>query len=110
MSSLGYINSKLSDAIYILTTHKGDARTRLAQVIPKVSHLSTSSFPVELQSDFEWVIEQIEKGIGVIPPDLPPSPPPSKLTGITNDTASKVIIKLVFIQDKINLLVESELD
>ncbi len=49
MTSLHYINSKLSDAIGILTVDEGDARTRLAKALPKIRILSTSSFPVELQ-------------------------------------------------------------
>jgi len=104
MSSLQYINSKLSDALYILTVDEGDARTRLARVLPKIIILSTSSFPAELQKDFDWVMSTIERGIGINPPGLPP---PHKLTGITNHTASKVIKKLVDIQDRINSQLEA---
>jgi hypothetical protein len=104
MSSLQYINSKLSDALYILTVDEGDARTRLARVLPKIKVLSTSSFPAELQKDFEWVKSKIEKGIGF---HLPDSPPPYKLTGITNATASKVIKKLLEIQEVIEIQLES---
>ena len=105
MTSLQYINSKLSDAIYILTVDEGDARTRLSKVIPKIKGLPTSSFPNELQEDFDWVKSTIQRGIGFHPPDFPP---PHKLTGIYNPTASKVIKKLVYIQDKIDLLTRSE--
>ncbi|MFH1632657.1 MAG: hypothetical protein ABIG63_01405 [Chloroflexota bacterium] len=104
MSSLQYINSKLSDALYILTVDEGDARTRLARVLPKIKVLSTSSFPTELQKDFEWVKSKIEKGIGF---RLPDSPPPYKLAGITNATASKVIKKLLEIQEVIEIQLES---
>jgi hypothetical protein len=97
MSSLEYINSKLSDALYILTTDEGDACTRLARVRPKIKVLSTSSFPMELQKDFGWVKSTIQRGIGVNPPGFPR---PHKLTGITNPTASKVIKKLIDIQEK----------
>jgi hypothetical protein len=106
MSSLQYINSKLSDAIYLLTIGEGDARTRLARVIPKIKVLSTSSFPPELQKDFEWVKSKIEKGIGFNPPNFPP---PDKLSGITNATASKVIKKLLDIQEVIDIQLESAL-
>ena len=104
MSSLQYINSKLSDAIYILTVDEGDARTRLARVLPKIKVLSTSSFPADLQKDFEWIKSKIEKGIGYHPPDFPPR---HKLTGITNATASKVIKKLLEIQEKVEIQLES---
>ena len=105
MSSLEYINSKLSDALYTLTIDEGDARTRLARVLPKIMHLSSSSFPEELQKDFDWVQSTIQRGIGS---NRPGFPPPNKLTGITNPTASKVIIKLVYIQDKINVILEGK--
>ena len=104
MSSLQYINSKLSDALYILTVDEGDARTRLARVLPKIKVLSVSSFPAELQKDFQWVKLKIEKGIGF---RLPDSPLPYKLTGITNATASKVIKKLLEIQEVIETQLES---
>ena len=107
MTSLHYINSKLSDAIAVLTVDEGDARTRLAKVIPKIRFLSTSSFPAELQKDFDWVQSTIRRGIGVTAPGWPP---PAKLTGITNATASKVIQKIVDIQYKIDLLVGSEFE
>lgn len=99
MTSFQYINSKLLDALYTLTVDEGDARTRLAKVLPKIIILSTSSFPTELQKDFDWVKSTIERGIGINTIGIPP---PDKLTGITNFTASKVIKKLVDIQDRIN--------
>jgi hypothetical protein len=107
VSSLQYLNSKLSDAVDILTTGEGDARTRLAKAIPKIQVLSTSSFPAELQEDFDWVKSTIERGAGVSGPGWPP---PDKLTAITNATASKVIQKIVDIQERIELLLESELE
>lgn len=105
MASLVYINSKLVDAIYILTTDEGDARTRLARVLPKITILSSSSFPPELQKDFDWVKSTIKRGAGQTPPGYPP---PYKLTGITNPTASKVIKKLLDIQEKIELMIEQD--
>lgn len=98
MSSLQYINSKLSDAIYTLTVDEGDARTRLARILPEIKILSASSFPPDLQEDFEWVKSTIQRGVGFSPPDFPP---PHKLTSIRNSTASKVIKRIVYIQDKI---------
>ncbi len=103
MASLIYLSSKLSDAIYTLTVHEGDARTRLARVLPKLSILPVSSFPVKLREDFKWVRETIERGIGTRFPD---TPPPSKLTGIQNRTARKVIEKIIYIHDEINIALE----
>ena len=107
MSSLQYLNSKLSDAITILTTGEGDARTRLAKAMPKIRVLSTSSFSADLQKDFDWVKSTMERGAGISGPGWPP---PDKLTAITNATASKVIQKIVDIQEKVELLLESELE
>jgi hypothetical protein len=107
MPSLQYINEKLSDAVYTLAVHEGDARTRLARVIPKIMIHSPSSFPKELQKDFEWIQSMIKKGCSTNPPGLPP---PAKLTGIKNTTASEVIKKLVFIQEEIATQLKSNLD
>jgi hypothetical protein len=107
MASLIYLNSKLSDAIYTLTVHEGDAQTRLAMVLSKLLILPVSSFPRELQKDFKWVIETIERGIGMRFPD---TPPPSKLTRIQNRTARKVIERIVYIHDEICSLSEDSFD
>ncbi len=96
MSSLIYINEKLADAIYFLSIGEGDARTRLAQIIPKIIFLPVPSFPIELQKEFSWVLKMIEKGKGFCPQDFPP---PSKLTGITNATARHIIEKILYIQE-----------
>ena len=95
---LRYINAKLCDAIYILTVDGGDARTRLAKTMPIILRLPTASFPLELQKDFDWVKDTINKGIGVYFPEFPVQ----KLSRIQNRTASKVIKKILYIQDKID--------
>jgi hypothetical protein len=100
MTSIQYLNEKISDALYILTVDEGDSRTRLAKVIPKLIHLSVSSFPIEVQQDYEWILITLNRGIGIHYEGFPPT---NKLTGITNKTASKVIVKLIFIQDKLDL-------
>ena len=104
---LQYINEKLSDAIYTLTVHEGDARTRLACVSEKIQLLPGSSFPPNLQKDFLWVQETIKKGIGDRPINFPK---PSKLHGIKNSTARKVIEKILFIQDVIDRLIMKEME
>lgn len=101
MVSLQYINSELSDAIYVLTVHEGNACTRLAKILPSLKRLSVSSFPEELQSEYVWIKETLQKGNKVhISGTLP-----HKLTGIRNSTARKVIEKIVFIQRKIDLMI-----
>lgn len=99
MTSLEYLNEKLCDAIYLLTVGEGDARSRLAQIIPKIMFHSEKSFPSDLQADFHWTQTTMKRGIGTTYPNIPP---PSVLTGITNKTASKVIKKILFIQNIID--------
>ena len=106
MSSLQYLNEKLSDAIYILTVHEGDACTRLARAWHKLLILSPSSFPKELQKDYVWVKSMIKKGLKYKSRQSD-SPLPNKLTGIQNRTARKIIEKIVYIQCEINLLLEN---
>ncbi len=107
MSSLQYINSKLSDAIYILTVHEGDARRRLMEAYPKLKILNPKSFPSGLAKDYSWVLETIERGRtkakieGVREIFLP---------HIHNSTASKVIAKIVKIQYEVDMLFNQELN
>ena len=102
MSSLNYINSKLYDAVYLLTIHEGDARTRLARAIPKLKILFPDEFPEDLRDDFRWVLKMIDKGLSyrknIKGKDWPS---PSKLKSISNSTASNVIKKIVYIQSRI---------
>lgn len=106
MSSLQYINSKLSDAICTLTTHKGDARRRIAAVLPKLKVLNPENFPPNLKKDFKWAMETIERGRSKVLRDRPDY----TLPHIHNSTASKVIKKIVKIQDEIRTLVDEKLD
>lgn len=101
MASLQYINSKLSDAIHILTIHEGDACTRLAKVFHNLKRLSVSSFPEELQNEYKWIKDTLQRGNQINMPGVMPH----KLTGIQNRTARKVIEKIVFIQNKINAMI-----
>ena len=50
MPSLQYINSKLSDVIYTLTIHEGDARKRIVAALPNLKKLNPNTFP----SDPKW--------------------------------------------------------
>ena len=92
MASLRYIHEKLSDALYLITVHEGDACTRLARALPKLI-LSPDSFPAEVREDFKWVMSILEKGSKTSNPNVLPS----KIRGIQNRTARKVIEKLVYI-------------
>ena len=107
MSSLHYLNEKLSDAIYTLTVHEGDACTRLARVLPKLKILTITSFPKDLQKDFIYTKEIIDKGLKHYNINNSPNYPlPAKLTGIRNSTARKAIEKLVKIQFELSCLLE----
>ena len=106
MPSLQYINSKLSDAIYTLTIHEGDARKRIAAVLPKLKILNPNTFPSNLVKDYKWVMETIERGRSKALRNMPDY----TLPHIKNSTASKVIAKIVKIQDEIQVLLDKELD
>jgi len=106
MPSLQYINSKLSDAIYTLTIHEGDARKRIAAVLPKLKILNPNTFPSKLVKDYKWVMETIERGRSKALRNMPDY----TLPHIKNSTASKVIAKIVKIQDEIQVLLDKELD
>lgn len=106
MSSLQYINSKLSDAIYTLTTHEGDARKRIAAVLPKLKVLNPDSLPPNLVKDFKWVMETIERGRSKVLRDMRDY----TLPHIKNSTASKVIGKIVKIRGEVQALLNDELD
>ena len=47
MPSLQYINEKLSDAIYTLTIHEGDARKRVASVPPILKKIKSKHFSIK---------------------------------------------------------------
>ena len=106
MPSLQYINSKLSDAIYTLTIHEGDARKRIAAVLSKLIILNPNTFPSNLVKDYKWVMETIERGRSKALCNMPDY----TLPHIKNSTASKVIAKIVKIQDEIQVLLDKELD
>jgi len=106
MPSLQYINSKLSDTIYILTTHPGDARKRLAASLPKLKKLNPNTFPERLRKEYKWVRETIERGRSKVKLGFPDH----NLPHIHNSTASKVIMKIIDIQDKIQILFDEEVD
>jgi len=106
MPSLQYINSKLSDAIYTLTTHEGDARKRIAAVLPKLKTLNPNTFPSNLVKDYKWIMETIERGRSKVLREMPDY----NLPHIHNSTATKVIKKIIKIQDEIQVLLDKELN
>lgn len=105
MPSLQYISSKLSDAIYTLTIHEGDARKRIAAVLPNLKKLNPNTFPSNLVKEYKWVMETIERGRSKGVHEMPDY----NLPHIKNSTASKVIKKIKKIQDEIQVLLDEEL-
>ncbi len=106
MPSLQYINSKLSDAIYTLTIHEGDAKKRVAAVLPKLKVLNPKTFPSNLVEDYSWVMETIERGRSKGLHNMPDY----TLPHIRNSTASKIIARIVKIQNEIQVLLDKELN
>jgi len=106
MPSLQYINEKLSDAIYSLTIHEGDARKRVASVLPILKKLNPNTFPSNLVKEYRWVMETIVRGRSKVLREMPDY----TLPHIKNSTASKVIVKILKIQDEIQVLLDEELN
>ena len=59
--SKSYIHGKLREVIYSLAVGPDDIRKRLIQAHKGFFHLKKEQFPVELQSDWEWVMKQLTK-------------------------------------------------
>ena len=106
MPSLKYINEKLSDAIYTLTIHEGDARKRVASVLPILKKLGPNTFPSNLVEEYRWVMETIERGRSKVLREMRDY----TLPHIRNSTASKVIAKILKIQYEIQILLDEELN
>jgi hypothetical protein len=56
-----YARQKLRETIYSLATGPGDIRKRLAQSYYGFFNLQKSDFPVELQTDWEWIQKELKK-------------------------------------------------
>ena len=56
-----YAHEKLMLAIHSLATGPGDVRERLVHAFTIFHTLRKENFPEELQSDWEWVHEQLTK-------------------------------------------------
>ena len=106
MPSLQYINSKLSDVIYTLTIHEGDARKRIAAALPNLKTLNPNTFPSSLAKEYKWVMETIETGRSKVMRGMRDD----NLPHIQNSTASKVIKKIMKIQAEIQVLLNKELN
>jgi hypothetical protein len=106
MPSLQYINSKLSDAVYTLTTHEGDAKRRIAAILPKLLVLNPDTFPKHLIKEYRWVMDTIERGRSKYMREMPDY----SLPHIHNSTASKIIKKILRIQEEVQALLDEELN
>ena len=56
-----YAHQKLRETIYSLAIGPGDIRKRLAQAYQGFFTLKKEHFPKELQSDWEWVLNELTK-------------------------------------------------
>lgn len=58
----GYTVGKLTDALRILATGKGDVRERVANAYLACIYLKASDdFPEELRSEWKWIEDQVTK-------------------------------------------------
>jgi hypothetical protein len=93
-----YFKHKLGEIIITLTTHEGDARTRLCAVYPKILLLPDGVLPQELQREFDELKGKLIDGCKTNEPGLRAA----KVRGISNSTASKMILTLLNCYDWIN--------
>ena len=89
-----------------LTIHEGDARKRVAAVLPNLKKLNPNTFPKHLKKEYKWVIETIERGRSKVKFGMPDY----NLPHIRNSTASKVIQAIIRVQDEIQNLLNEELN
>jgi hypothetical protein len=102
--SLRYLNEKLSDAIYILTTGPGDVRSRLYSALPKLLILSGFCLPSELECDLKWIQQKLtERNKHEYGYDDGRS-----LRLMRNSTGTKIAERIVRLQWRINDLIEEE--
>lgn len=56
-----YALGRFRDAVYFLATEPGHVRSRLCSAFNCFHMLKSYMLPVEVQSDFEWVMQQLTK-------------------------------------------------
>ena len=56
-----YAEDKLSTAVYILATGKGDVRSRLFDAFMEFHPVNSDDFPAELLEDWLWIKKQLTK-------------------------------------------------
>lgn len=59
--SLTYAHEKLTSAVHILAIGPGDVRSRLWHAYLEFSPIRKDHLPVDLQSDYEWIIKQLTR-------------------------------------------------
>lgn len=104
MPKIHYANQKLSDAIYIFTTHEGDARRRIAAALGNLKVVKPNMLPEPLDKSYSEVMAKIEKGRSKYLRDMPDY----DLPNIRNSTASKLITEIVRIQYELEQLLMQE--
>ena len=61
MRDLNYTREKLFVAIRSLATGRGDVRARLVEAYDSFHVLTPEDFPVELQNDWRWVMDELTR-------------------------------------------------
>lgn len=102
--SIHYANEKLSEAIYIFTTHEGDARRRIAAALDNLKKVYPHMLPEPLDKSYSEVMVKIEKGRSKYFRDMRDY----NLPNIRNSTASKLIAEIVRIQHELELVLKLE--
>src|SRR5262245_57835405 len=90
--SRAHVIEKLTNALRILATGKGDARQRVADAFAACAFLTVEDFPVELQQRWRWIEQEATKfgRYRSRPPRVPISTVESTMPERKNATAAKI--------------------
>lgn len=92
MYSIDYLIEKFGQAVTILATGEGDARSRMGEAYYKFWHILPKEYPTDLQEDVLWItrmLTRLEGREGYILPD--------NLRRMKNKTASKIAHRILYI-------------
>lgn len=104
ITSLIFINEKLSNVVYELATGTGDVRSRLFSILPKILFLSGHDLPPELEKDLDWIRYKLtEKNKAQYGFNKGRT-----LRRMRNNTGSKIAERIVDLQFRVQILVELE--
>jgi len=101
-----YAYEKFNDALYSLATGPDDARQRLRSAYLHFKPVRKKHLPEHLQSDYQWVLNQLKRfGPGIDRDgNVLRGPVEETLNRIRNSTGSKIAERILYIYHQLNWL------